>query len=213
MENIEEKIEKIKKETADIILEDAVEDLIKDNIVEYEYKGSKYRAVKPTFKQKMLANQQRAKKFIEMIKDPSCVLENDLIKQYGARGISIQEMDDKFNTLRIKREDLQWKLGKALEDGKPREELEIFKKEIENLLTEQTQIVMTKATLLDSSIESQLNVYIFTYLAAMITEKCVDGQWLQAWPDYEALINQHEELVNRVVYYASVVSKSDLPVM
>lgn len=222
MDNIEESIEKIKKETADIETQTQTEDMIKDNKVNFEFEGIKYRVNRPTFEQKQIVNKERMKKFVFMLKDPEMLLEKDLIALYETRGINIKELDDLFNVAQKRREDLGEKLGKALVDKKDTAELEIYKKEIEKIIVEQNEILMRKSALLDSSIESQINVFVYTYLAYLTTDKYVHGAdlgegnkepdpgWQLAWNSYDEFLKQPEGLVNKATWLATYVNKVDV---
>jgi len=221
-QQIVEKVEKIKKESDELMQTDNVAELVKNNVLEFEYLNKKYRINKPTFEQKQQVNQERMKKFVVMLKDPTLVMEADLIKLYESRGISIKELDDKFNLLKKQREDYAMKLGKALEDKRPTEELEVFKKEIEKVIVDQSEIIMRKSILLDASLESQINVFVYTYLAYLIAEVYVHGKdlgngnkepdsgWQKAWVNYDDFLKEDEELVNKVVWYSTLISKNEV---
>ena len=208
----EELAKKIEKETNDIINLDEVKELIKNNIIEFTHKDVKYRIIKPTFEDKQKTNRCRQIKYIELLKDPTNLLEKDLVEIYKTRGINIQEMDIKFNNLTKERNDLSYKLGKAISENKSTEELQIYKKEIEKIVQEQQRIMIEKSLLLDSSIESQINVFVYLYLTALITEKCISetGNWIKAWPQYEDLIKEDESIVNKAVYYTTLIARNDL---
>jgi len=209
-QQIVEKVEKIKKESDELMQTDNVAELVKNNVLEFEYLNKKYRINKPTFEQKQQVNQERMKKFVIMLKDPTLVMEADLIKLYESRGISIKELDDKFNLLKKQREDYAMKLGKALEDKRPTEELEVFKKEIEKVIVDQSEIIMRKSILLDASLESQINVFVYTYLAYLIAEIKVGEEWQKAWANYDDFLKEDEELVNKVVWYSTLISKNEV---
>lgn len=215
---IVEQTEKIKKDTEELMQRENINSLIKNNIVEFKFKDILYRVKKPSFEQKYQVNKVRMSKYIEMLKDKNNLLEEDLIKLYESRGISIKELDIKFNTLNKQREDLAEKLGKALADKKPENELEVFTKEITRIISEQSELIARKTVLLDSSIEAQINVFIYTYLAFIITERFFpegkeEGKWDRPWNSYQEFLNEEEDLVNTVVWYTATVAKSEIPTM
>jgi len=219
---LNETIEKIKKESNELLQSANISELIKNNVIEFDYLDRKYRIKKPTFEQKQKTNQERMKKFIMMLKDPTFIMEADLIKLYESRGISIKELDDNFNVLKKQREDYALKLGKALEDRVATEELEIFRKEIETIIASQSEIVMRKSILLDSSLESQINIFVYTYMAYMITEIYIKGKdlgegnkepdlgWQKAWANYDDFLKEDEELVNKTVWYSTLITRNEV---
>ena len=83
--NIQKAVEKIQKDTNDILNLEQVKELIKNNIKEFEHQDIKYRVQKPNFEQKYEVSKQQSKKYIEMLKDPDYVLESALIEIYKKR--------------------------------------------------------------------------------------------------------------------------------
>jgi hypothetical protein len=222
---LQENIDKIKRDTEDIIQKDNIEELLKNNSVEFEYRAEKFRIKKPSFEQKLKVNQEKIKKYISMLKDNEILLEKDLILLYEKRGVSIKELDDKFNALKNQKNDYAKKLGKALAEKKSNDECEPFVKEIKILDEELKDIIIKKSVLLDSSLESQLNVYVYTYLGYLITEKYVKGkdlgegnkepdlEWVNAWSSYSDFIKEDEDLVNIIVWYTTFFSKDEIPLL
>lgn len=209
-DNLEVKIEQIKKDTEDIVQADFINEMIKNNYIEFEVNNVKYRANKPSFKDKQKANQEKTKKFIAMLKDSEAMLEVDLIKLYATRGISIAELDDEFAVLKKQKEDLSLKLGQALTEGKPKEELDVFKKEIDFIVGKQSDLMIKKSVLLDASLESQLMVFIYTYLGYLVTQKLENDKWVTAWATYDDFLKEEESVVNKVVWYSSLLTKNEV---
>jgi len=221
---INKDIAKIKDSVKDIVDVDAIEDLIKNNEIEFEYKEIQYKVKKPTFKQKQETNEKRISKYTELLKDPNMLLENDLIDLYKKRGIDINEMNKQYDSIGKEMDSYMFRLGKAIKEKKPNKDLEIFKTELNKLHSQQQEINMKKAVLLDTSIQSQVNIYIYTYLAFLVLEKLEKGKdlgkgnkeqdkWVKAFDKYDTFINQAEPLVNTAVYYVSLISKNELPLL
>ena len=106
------------------------------------------------------------------------------------------------------------KLGEALKNESEETLLKTLKEEIQKIYTEQNEISMQKIVYLDSSIETQVNIFIYTYLGYLVTEKLVKEEhkpdsWIQAWDTYEALMNCSDGLVNTLTFYVSFIAKSD----
>ncbi len=223
-EKMQESIAHVKEQTNDIINSDLVETILKDNKAEFEVNGNRYRVSKPTFHQKLEANKARQKKYIELIKSQDNLFEKELTEIYLTRGIDIADMSKRFDTLEAQKKDISIKLGKAIAENDSQEKLEALKTEIEKILDTQQDIILRKAILLDSAIESQINVFTYTYLSFLVTEKYIKGKdlgegnkepdlgWNKAWDSYDTFLNEDEQIVNQVVWYASLIAKNELPI-
>ena len=223
MENeVKETIEKLTNDTQKLLDKNLIEKLLKDNELEFEFEDKKYRLKKPSYNQKQEAILSRHRKYLELLQDKNNILEADMKKIYASRGIDIDEIDNKLKGLRTQLEDYFNKLGKALKEGQTQEEVDIFKKEIEKIYTDQQALVAEKSIYLESSIEAQINVYYFVYLASLLTEVYLKGKdlgegnkepdpgWQRAFSSYQEFTSQNEELVNTAVWYTTFVAKSDI---
>lgn len=214
----EKAIADIQEKVTKIIDADLIQDALMNNKVEFEYSKVKYKLFKPTFKHKQVANQKRIEKFTELIKatddkdNPKYMTEEDLITTYQKRGIDIKAMDKKFNNLETQKRDYMFKLGEAIKNKKPDNELKKYREEIKKLDLEQREINMRKAVLLDTCIETQIIVYVYSYLSFLITEKYDEKnkKWIQAWNNYEDFINTDETLINKVTYYTTLLARNEL---
>lgn len=212
MENQEKdlQVEKIKKEIEEVIDLDLAEKIVEDNKVEFIYKDTTYRVSKPNFEQKQEANRQKIIKYTQLIKDENYLLEADLIKLYQKRGIDVKEMENKYSNLERAREEYLFKLGKAITEKAPEDQLVIYKNELDKIIEEQKLLDVKRATLLENSIETQVKVFSYLYLAYSILEKKVEDKWIKAFDDYDAFIREDEIFINKVVWYTSLLAKNDL---
>jgi len=202
---IQEKLSELKKN----IDQTFVEELLANNEKEFEYKGVAYRIRRPTFKERQEAYQKRNEKFVELLKNDKYLLEEDLKKLYKQRGVDIDELDKKISLLQKQRNDLNLKLGKALEEKKSEPELKIYRDEIEKI-NEQIELLSIKKTnLLEYSIERQTFIFLYTYLTYLITEKKENDTWVKAWNSFEEFQNCSEDLVNLVSFYAAAMFQQD----
>jgi len=215
-----DEVKEITKETQELIKTSFVEETIKNNQIEFDIEGAKYRIRRPSFEQKQRVLNERTKKFMALLQDTSNLLEKDLCQIYESRGISISSMNRDIDALQAKRDDTNMKLGKLLSENRPESELLAYKQEIERINGEQNQLIMKKSSYLENSIESQVNVFTYVYLASLITEKLVQAEsesvgasWATSWASYEDFIKEPEVTVNKVVWYASLISRNDLPTL
>jgi hypothetical protein len=210
----ENKIDEVKalQEKVNKFLEmEKVVDLLTKNVVEFEHDGIKYRIRKPTYKQKMEVNEKRIYKYTDQLKNTSLLMEKDLIEIYKKRGIDIPALDSKILTLDKTRKALMLKLGEGLKQLLPDTELKTLKDEIQSILKEQQELTLQKILYLDSSVESQVNIYVFTYLGFLLTERQDGGNWVRGWIDYEEFMNQPDSLINTITFYVTFVSQAELP--
>ena len=216
-----EEVARITEETKELIRESFVEDVIKDNQVVFDIEGTKYRVRRPTFEDKQNLTNERSRKLISLLKDTNNLLEKDLVQIYESRGVSIAELNRNIDNLQTKRNEVNMTLGKLLTENRPEAELLPHKQEIERLNNEQSEFLMRKTSYLENSIESQVNVYTYVYLAALIAEKYIKGadlgngnknpdEWVKAWANYDEFIKQPEITVNKVVWYTSLITRNDL---
>ena len=210
-ETINDKVKTVEQQIQDFLKEAQVDELVRDNQVEFTIADVKYRIKKPNFEQKQVLTFERTRKFVELLKSPNQLMEKDLVEVYAQRGIKISDFDDKFTAAQTEINSYRIKLGEALVAEKPKEELDVFKKEIMFLIAKQRALMMEKTIMLEATIETQIYLYVYTYLASMITEKLVGETWQCAWPSYDAFIKEDGELVNKIIYYASLVCKNDVP--
>jgi len=203
----EEEIKEI-KENIDL---NYVENLLQNNEIEFEYKNQKYKVRKPTYKEKQEAYQKRIAKYNELLEatddkgKPLYKTEEELKKLYKKRGIDLDELDNKFTALEQQKKLYQEKLGKALKEKKSDNELQDYKKQIENIIEEQKTISAKKTLLLETCIENQAIVFFYNYLAYLVTEKLENEKWVRAFKTYEEFLNNDEELINQLVFHISLV--------
>lgn len=215
MESVEEKefkekLESNLKEIADI---GKVEEFIASNEIEFEYKDITYRVKRPNYSQKTLINQARIKKYFELLKDKTLPSEKDLIETYKTRGIDIDEINTKSELLSKQRNEYLFKLGKAIKENRPQEDLDVFKKEIEKIYNEMQDLAIKKSLYLDISVESQVYIYIYTYMAYLVTEKKSDSNWVKPWGSYDEFTEQDSDLINKIVWHLSVMSRNELSIL
>ena len=134
---------------------DAIEDFLKTNEFEFEYKGLMYRSKKPTYKQKQEAYQKRIEKYTSLLKEKNeegsfkYSIEEDLLRDYKLRGIDIEEMNKTLDKLVLDKNRLMMKLGEDLTKKAPKNELDLLRKEIEKINSKIKKIDFKKTQLLE----------------------------------------------------------------
>ncbi len=189
-----------------------LESFLENNELEFEIRKIKYKIRKLNFKEKQELNRERIRKYNELLKAKDDTgkfifnTESDLIKIYKERGIDIDEMTNKFNLLAKKKDDYDLKLGQMLKENKPEIELEVFKKEIEKIKEEQKSISIKKTTLLDSTLEMQLLIFVYSYIAYLVTEKSVEDKWVRAFNNYKEFEETDNGIIDDIIYNISLIS-------
>jgi len=208
-EENKKEVEAFKEKVNEFIEKETVENSVKDNKVEFIYNDIKYRVNRATFEQKMDMTSKRIKKYTELLKDSDQLLERDLIEIYKKRGIDIKEIEKKINIFEKEKTVLLIKLGEALKENKEEPYLENLREEVAKIYERQQDLDIEKNILLQNSIEMQVNVYTYTYLAYLVTEKFSEDNWIKAWNSYEDFIKEQETLVNKVVWHSTLLTRID----
>lgn len=169
-----------------------IEDLLKNNVFEFEHNDCKYRLRKPTFKERQQLYLYRSQRYTSLLNDEQYLLEADLKKSYKKRGIDIDAMQSEILDLEHKKKTALTKLGELLQQKAPDEELALFKKEIEDLSDRQRQVAIEKQVLLEFSIENQTMLSVYYYAVHLVADKYVNDQWVRVFPTY-ADLEQHED--------------------
>jgi len=190
----------------------SVENLLENNEMEFDVRDKKYRIKKLSFKQKQELAQKRIKKYNTLLQEKDDKgsfihkTESELIELYKERGIDIDGMVKKFGVLEIKKQDYYLKLGELIKNKVPEQELEPFRKEIEKIKAEQRELSVKKTTLLDGTLEIQLLVFIYSYIAFLVTEIKVGDKWEKAFKTYKDFENTENQLIDEIIYYVSLMT-------
>jgi hypothetical protein len=204
------------KELLSLNNEALVEEFISNNELRFELNKIEYKVTKPTFKQRQLLSNERIKKYSQLLSAKDELnnyiykTEKDLTKEYKERGIDIDAMVTRFNALDMKKKDYQIKLGKLLSEKKPEAELNLLKNEIISIEKEQSQLIQEKTALLEPCLETQLLVYLYSYLAFLITDKKEGDNWVKAFKTFEEFENTDLNLIDNIVYRATLLTGSNL---
>jgi len=205
----EDKLKQVLEDITKIEKTEMVDKLIHNNAVEFVHDGVTYKVSPPSYDQRIEANRERAKKFTEMMNDSQFMMEADLVKLYAKRGIDIAQIDKDVAALEKRKDDLMLKLGQALKEDK-QEELDVYKKEIETLNTEVRNLNLQKIMYLELSVESQVMVHVYTYLAFLCTMKKEGETFIRAFNTFDDFKSISNDLMNIIVFYSSFMVRNDI---
>ena len=176
-----------------------VDEMIKNNQIEFEIKDKKYRVRMLNLKEKIDLDMLRRKKFGQLIQDKDILLEKDLIKVYKERGINIEEIDDKMSKIKAEVNDKQILLGESIANNDGETILKTYSDQIKNLNDELNILFLQKTTLLEFSLENQLLNYIaqiITFLSTDVMNE--EGYYRRMWKTVEEFVDSSEnDLINK----------------
>ena len=203
-------LDDVQSKVSQTINKDFIEDITRDNKMEFTHDAIKYRVAKPNYNQKQEIYRERVKKFTELLKDSAYSLEKDLKKHYLTRDIDIDAMTNRLKGLEEKKTTLQYKLGELLKNDGSEKDGESLKKEIEDIQREQQAIVIEKQTLLEYSIENQVVIYMYNYMTYLITEKQVGEKWVKAFSSFDEFMNTDEILVGKLAFLITMTYQNGI---
>lgn len=149
-----------------------LEEMIKNNIIEFPLDDVKYRVRKPTLAEAEEVRKIKNKRYQELLNSDDYLFQEQLIAKLEKKGKSISKMMEQMIKIQEDIEKLQLKLA---EYGKEKEENVKFitelKTKIFELMEEKNSISLTKADYLSSSIEAELFQLENTYTAYLVLEK------------------------------------------
>ena len=104
-----------------------------------------------------------------------------------------------------------FKLGKAIQDQAPDNELITYRDEIKQLESEQRELLMRRTVLLEASLESQISVFLYSYLAYQVCMRKDNDVWVKAFASYdEFMSNPDESFINICIFYVSFLARIEL---
>jgi len=202
-----EEIQKFMKEGLEnlekIQSEREVENLIKDNKIEFGHKNSKFRVRKPTAEENREIAQVARKKYTELVKDDSFMFEHQWIKILKEKhDVDINKMKNEMVNLNSQMKPLLMKMAQTSN----KKALKKLKTQIENKEEKQKQLNLDIANHLEYCIENQTKIYETGYMAYKVTEvKTTDG-WEKVFKDYKSYEECEEYgLLNKIHYYLSMI--------
>jgi hypothetical protein len=193
-----------------------IEEAVRDNKVSFDYKDSKYRVHRPTFKDKQDAYKEKARKHIEFLKSGEYETEESLKKILKSRGVDISEIDTKTNDLMLKRNDIFMKMGEMIKEKRDEKDLLPFKDELEKINSEIGTLGIKKYQHLEYSLENQINVYSYLYMTYLVSEKMFidettkEEKYVKCWNSYSDFEKENEELVNKCALYTSLFVQGEV---
>jgi len=197
---------KILKEMNEKFELEKVEELLKDNKVDFKHQDKEYQVRLLTMNDKEILDELRRKKFMQLLKDKDILFEKDLIKLYQEKGISIDGIINDLKKYEVERLTLQLRLGEALSKKAEEPILKGYEQDI-SILDQKINILMIqKSDLLTYSFENCLMNYVckeITRLSLYIKE---NNDYIKAFKNQDEFNNcQDENLIGLSTKYSLIL--------
>jgi len=181
-----------------------LEGIIKDNKIEFEIKGIKYRVHKPTNAEGLQVRKARTKKYIELLKDDTYMLREQLIDLYKGKGVDIEQLEADIKEISLQIEDIQEKVAPIPTESK--EIISNYEQQVKDLIQKQSEISIRLSELLEYSVENEILEFSNLFLIYSVLEKSKDDKWVKCFDNYDAFLNSdNEALILEATYNLSML--------
>lgn len=191
------------------------EQLIKDNKIQFEYDGKKYRCRLLTNFEKDEINILRMKKMNSMLQEKDehgnyvYLTEKALIKLLKERGDGdIAEIEEETKKVDAEINALALKLGENIANKSSDNILEEQHNQIRDLETRKQIIETQRTMMLSTSIENQIFGFMAKVIACYSTEIEVEGTWEKAFKNVEEFDKAEDDLVTKIAINSSILQYS-----
>jgi len=199
----DDEVKKILDSMAEEYQIDKVQDLIRDNKIEFSYEDREYRVRLLNAKEKDELDMIRRKRFGQLLKDKDILLESDLIIAYQEKGINIGELDEQIKKINAELAAQNYKLGEALVKTPGDTILKSYKIEILKLTYSLNEVIIQKSHLLEYSLENYLQIFVAQAISYLCLDKKVEDKWVRAFGTLDEFLTQEDKLINLVAVYSS----------
>jgi ribonucleotide reductase alpha subunit len=174
-----------------------MENLVKDNKIEFTVEGGIYRVRKPSFIERQEIDTARRKKYLEFINDASFFFKRQWVDKYKAKGIDINAMEQKIKSYQGEIESVLLRLAVAVEP----KDVEVLKKEIYKIRDEQFSLSIEVTDLLNFSIENQLTVFVNSFTTYLVLEKKIEDNWKKVYENYDEFMKSNDKCIEQAFLY------------
>ena len=181
-------------------LEDStrLEDIVKDNKVEFKSGDKTFRVRKPNLEEQQEIDNVRRKKYLELVRDDSYLFKKQWIETYKKKGIDIDKMETDIKRIHDEIRRTLLRLAKTT-DKKGIGEL---KDQIMKLRDEQYILSIEKTDLLSYSIEDQTHIHAKSYTAYLILERKEEDNWVKHFKDFNTFQkSDDQDLIGKLFYF------------
>ena len=182
---------------AEIESETKMEDLVKDNKIEWKQDDKTYRVRKPSFSERSEIDNARRKEYLRLIADDSYFFRKTWIEKYLKKGIDINAMESKTKAYQGEIEAVLLRLATATDP----KDVDLLKKEIYSIRDSQFALSMEVTDLLAHSIENQLLVFTNSYTTFVVLEEKVGEEYKKLYDSYDAFMKSDSKVIEQSFMY------------
>lgn len=176
-----------------------MEELVKDNKIEFKIGEKTFRVRKPSFVERQDIDNARRKEYLRLISDDSYFFKKQWIDKYKVKGIDINAMETKIKSYQGEIEQLLLRLATAVEP----KDVETLKKEIYKIRDEQFSLSMEMTDLLSFSIEDMLVLFVNSYTTYKVLEQKIGEDWKKLFENYEEFKKSDSKAIEHAFMYIS----------
>lgn len=197
------KLSEVTKELSELAQMKELEAILKNNFIEFDHNGKKYKVSKPTPGQLRKIQEAKAKKYTHLAMDDDYLFEEQLKKTYKKKGVDIDSLDFQIMELERKEQDLMIRLAKQSVD----KQVEEVKNMIIEVRNKKNDLFLKKNNYLQYSIEAQVADYANEMLLSTILEvKNEEDKFEQAFKTHDELLScPDQKLIVRSTYFLSLL--------
>jgi len=174
-----------------------MENLVKDNKIEFVVEEKTYRVRKPSFVERQNIDNARRKEYLRLIADDSYFFRKTWITKYLAKGIDINAMESKVKGYQDEIKAVLLRLAVAIDP----KDVETLKKEIYRIRDEQFSLSMEVTDLLSHSIENQLLVFTNSYTTFAVLEEKVGEEYKKLFDSYSNFMASDSKVIEQAFLY------------
>lgn len=199
----EEITKEVTQKLRDLNDTEKMEDLIKDNKIEFTLKDITYRIRKPNHREREEARKERSKRYIELLNTKGYMLKEELIGLYKEKhNVDIEAKEREIKTIQKEIE----KLDKRLAPEKDKKSQEILENEIIKLKQTQSNTSIKIEEYLEPCIESELREFGNLYIVYLSLETKKGNKWERLFKSYNDFLNTEDEsVIFQGTYYLNML--------
>jgi hypothetical protein len=203
---MEQRLEEAKKIVEEMNRDAAIrkiEELIKDNMIEFTYKEKQYRVRLLNLSEKEELDMLRRKKFGQLMQDKDIMMAKDLIRVYKERGIDIEELNEQIKKLDAEEKDLMLSLGESLSKNEGDKVLASYEEKVQAIRIQRQVLFTQKTLMLDYSLENQLENYVYQIITYLASEVKDGNEWKKVFSSMEEFKKFSDEaLISQLGQYS-----------
>lgn len=178
-----------------------IEELVKDNKIEFIVADKTYRVRKPVYAERIELDTTKRKKYVALVKDDSFLFRKQWIEQYKKKGIDIVEMENKVRTLDGEIKNILLRLAKSQEP----KDVASLKEQVLKLQDEQFNTSIEVTDLLSNCIEQQILIYVNAYTTYLVLEVKEGETWKRLFNSYSEFEESESKIIQKAYYYINML--------